>query len=233
MNHIEAVDQMAVERYLLNDLTLDAREAFEEHAFECPDCALDLRASTAFVDEAKAQLPELAAPEARLRTPKSSEKRSLWRSLWRPAFVAPAFAAMLAVIAYQNVVTVPSLRESAAQPRLAPLVPLRPATRGATRPAFTADRARGLALPIELSGEPGAAPPTSYAFDLRGPKGELVWTGTLPAPPQDTDSDQPFSLTIPGRMLRCGSYSLTVSGIDAHGTRSLVDRYNFDIVLSD
>jgi len=76
MDHSEAVEQMAAERYLLDELTPDAREAFEAHLFDCPDCALDLRAGAAFVEEAKVQLPGLTAaapaPPVPSREPKSS-----------------------------------------------------------------------------------------------------------------------------------------------------------------
>jgi len=43
MNHDEAVEQMAVERYLLGALDPGAQEEFEEHMFGCPECALDSR----------------------------------------------------------------------------------------------------------------------------------------------------------------------------------------------
>ena len=236
MNHSQATKIMATERYLLNDLTPDAREAFEEHVFDCPDCALDLRAGAAFVNEAKAQLPFLVASPAGSRTPMTVKKRSFWPSLWRPAFAAPAFAALLVLVGYQNLVTFPALREWATQPRLIPVAPLRPATRGAARPTFAVDRAHGVSLPIDLSGEPGTGPAASYTFELRGPQGQLAWTGTLPASglstAQTTDDGQPISLLIPGGMLRNGSYSLTISSLDAQGVRSLVDRYDFDIVVT-
>ena len=35
MDHSEAVQLMATERYLLGELSPDQREAFEEHFFEC------------------------------------------------------------------------------------------------------------------------------------------------------------------------------------------------------
>ena len=72
MDHTDAVQQMTAERYLLEELTPEERNRFEEHAFDCPECALDLRAGAAFVDEAKAQLPELEAkqPATRNGTPK-------------------------------------------------------------------------------------------------------------------------------------------------------------------
>ncbi|MGH9560390.1 MAG: anti-sigma factor family protein, partial [Terracidiphilus sp.] len=39
MNHTEAVEQMTVEQYLLGELDGSAREDFEEHLFNCPECA--------------------------------------------------------------------------------------------------------------------------------------------------------------------------------------------------
>ena len=77
MNHSEAVEQMASERYLLNELTPDARDAFEEHVFDCPECALDLRAGTLFVHEAKVQLPELVASQDRIRDVQNSARSGI------------------------------------------------------------------------------------------------------------------------------------------------------------
>ncbi len=233
MNHSEAVEQMVSERYLLNELTPDARDAFEEHAFNCPECALDLRAGALFVHEAKVQLPELVASQARSGVAKASTKRNFWFSLWRPAFAAPAFAALLIVVGYQNFVTVPALRQSAHEPRVAPLAPRHSATRGGTLPTFTADRTHGVALPVDLVIDPEAAPAAYYSFDLRDPQGKLVWTGSLPATAQGTGSDQAFSLTIPGSMLQSGSYSLTVTSVTAQGGRTPVEQYNFDIVMTN
>jgi hypothetical protein len=233
MNHSEAVEQMASERYLLNELTPDARDAYEEHLFDCPECAVDLRAGAVFVREAKAQLPELVVSRASNATTKSGENRRFRFSLWRPAFAAPAFAALLIVVGYQNFVTFPALRESANEPRLAPLAQLHSATRGATLPTFTADRTQGVALPVDLVIDPEMAPAASYSFDLRDPQGKLVWTSSLPAAAQGTGSDQSFSLTIPGSMLQSGSYSLMVTSVTGQGGRTPVEQYNFDIVMTN
>jgi len=233
MNHSEAVDQMAAERYLLNELAPDAREAFEEHAFDCPECALDLRAGDLFVQEARAQLPELVASAQKSNAAGTAVKKSNWFPWFSPAFAVPAFAALLILVGYQNFVTFPALRQSASEPRLAPVAPLHSATRGATRPTFTADRIHGMALPIDLVAEPGMAPAASYSFELRDPQGKLAWTGTAPAATQGTDSDQTFSLTIPGRMLQNGSYSLTVTSVTVQGGRTPIEQYNFDIVVTN
>ena len=134
---------------------------------------------------------------------------------------------------YQNLVTFPALRQSANEPRLAPLAPLHSATRGATLPTLTADRNHGVALPVDLVIDPELAPAASYSFDLRDPQGKLVWSGSLPAIAQGTGSDQSFSLTIPGSMLQSGSYSLMVTSVTAQGGRTPAEQYNFDIVMTN
>ena len=61
MDHNQSLRTMAAERYLLNELNAEDREAFEVHFFSCDECAHDLKAAAAFLQEAKAQLPEFAA----------------------------------------------------------------------------------------------------------------------------------------------------------------------------
>lgn len=234
MNHTEAVKQMVVEQYLLDELTPDAREAFEEHLFDCPDCALDLRAGAAFVDEAKAELPGIAVnTEAPAKVGKFNSKPDFRLSWWKPAFVAPVFAAMLLVLVFQNVVTFPALREAANQPRIVPVAPLHGATRGGNHLTLIANRTHGVALPIDLYIESGMAPAASYSFDLRDPQGKLAWTGTMPAAVQESDSGQRLSIVIPGSMLRNGSYSLSVTSVASNGERTTIQQYIFDIVVSN
>jgi len=236
MDHNEAVEQMIAERYLLDELTPDAREVFEEHLFDCPKCALDLRAGAAFVQEAKAQLPELTSAAPAPVPPRSHgfrAKREWWLSWLQPAFAAPAFATLLLVLGYQNLVTFPTLRTAAIQPRLVPLAPLHGATRGASHLAVTADRKHGVALPVNLPLEPGIANYISYSIDLYDPQGRLAWTGVVAAPGEVARGDQPLSLVIPGAMLRNGAYSVAVSGVAPHGERTVIERYVFDLLLTD
>jgi hypothetical protein len=233
MDHSEALQQMAAERYLLNELTPDAREAFEEHFFDCPECALDLRAGAAFVEEAKAQLPELSQvlpTPAPARSGALKVKREWWLGWLQPAFAAPVFATLLLVIGYQNLVTYPSLRASANQPRLLPWTPLHGATRGGAALAITADRSHGVALPVDLPPQPSMGAYASYSFDLYDPQGKIAWTGLAAASAND---DQRISLVIPGAMLKNGAYTVAVSGVTAHGERTEIDRFVFDLHISD
>jgi hypothetical protein len=236
MDHSQAVEQMAAERYLLNELTPEAREAFEEHVFDCPDCALDLRAAAAFVDEAKAQLPTLMAPLPARSSAGAVKPRVKWDGwlLWtRPAFALPAFAALLLVLGYQNLVTLPALRTEANQPRLLAWTPLHGATRGGAGETIAADRKHGVAVPIDLSPQPGVAPYASYAFDLTDSQGKTVWTGSIGGPAPGESGGQRVLLAIPAAILRNGAYTVAVSGVGRDGERTPMDRYAFNLVFSD
>src|ERR1700690_2561630 len=100
MNHQDATQLMAVEKYVLNELSPQLHDEFEEHYFECSECAMDLRATTAFLVAARAEFQAESAPKP-LPVP-IEKRRGPW--LWRPAFVMPALAACLLFIAYQNAV---------------------------------------------------------------------------------------------------------------------------------
>lgn len=67
MEHAEAVETMAAERYLMDEMTPEDRDAFEEHFFGCSVCAADVvdtsrvRAAIATDRPMAAQLPRRAA----------------------------------------------------------------------------------------------------------------------------------------------------------------------------
>ena len=61
MDHEVVARQKMTERYLLNELDSETRDQFEEHFFDCAECALDVRAGSAFVEESKAVLAESPA----------------------------------------------------------------------------------------------------------------------------------------------------------------------------
>jgi hypothetical protein len=234
MNHSEAVEQMAAEKYLLEELTPDARDAFEEHVFDCPDCALDLRAGAVFVHEAKAHLAMMPSAATAPDASAAAKKRaSFWSSIMQPAFAAPVFAALVIVLVYQNAVIFPALRGAASVPQLVPLAPVHGATRGATHISITVDRARGVALPIDLSAQPGMAAAATYSLELHNPQGKIVWTGSIAAAATAPDGDQPVSVVMPGAMLQSGTYSLTVTSVTAQGQRTPVEQYIFDIVVTN
>ncbi|MGA9069160.1 MAG: zf-HC2 domain-containing protein [Terracidiphilus sp.] len=235
MDHNEALQQMAAERYLLNELTPDAREAFEEHLFDCPECALDLRAGVAFVEEAKIQLPKLAPSTPQPlpgRVRPSKVLREGWFGWLQPSFVVPVFATMLLFIGYQNLLVLPGLREAATQPQLLSWAPLHGSTRG-TPLDLTADRKHGVALPIELPQQPTPGAYTGYSFSLTDPQGKAVWTGSMTAPSDDASQEQRLTLAIPGAMLHSGIYSVSIAGVTPQGEHTVIDQYTFNFKRTD
>ena len=48
MNHVDAIQLRAAERYALNQLSAPEAEAFEEHFFSCTECAEEVRWVTMF-----------------------------------------------------------------------------------------------------------------------------------------------------------------------------------------
>jgi hypothetical protein len=234
MDHNEAVQQMATEKYLLGELPPELREAFEEHFFDCPECAMDLRVAAAFVEEAKVHLPELTGP---LSEPSASrpapaiEKKQSWfsssrLSWWRPAFAAPVFATLLLVIGYQNLVTLPALRSTASEPLLSPMVYLHSGTRSGAPSPIEVDAKHGIALVVDRPQQPGYP---SFVFQLFDPQNKPVLTIAAPSDGQvGQTGDSTLSLAIPGADLHDGAYTLAISGLAANGDRTEIERHRLD-----
>jgi hypothetical protein len=229
MDHSQAVEQMAAERYLLDELTPELREDFEEHFFDCEECALDVRAGATFVAGAKTQLPELLSPRPASSWPtaaKPSPKKPKWFFWWQPAFAVPAFALLLGVIAYQNLATIPSLRSAADEPRILPWVSMHTGTRGAAHIPVTADAKQGAVVIFDTPQNPAY---TSYAFELYDPKGRKFWSQSVSASDQSASGDGTLSLFVPGSRLQHGSYSLAIYGVTSQGERTKIEQRILDI----
>ena len=229
MTHSEAVEMKAPERYLLDEMTPEQRDSFEDHYFECQECALDLKATALFLDTAKVQLQEMAAETAPVRRPVVAEakpKKPWWSIFSMPGFAAPAFAALLAVIAYQNFATIPALQMAANEPRVLPWTMLHAGTRGTEATRVEADRHKGAVVFIDLPMQPVYA---SYAFDLVDPAGKRVWTQKVQRTGQAGEEGMSVSLLIPGAGLQQGSYTLNISGISPQGALTQISRRALDV----
>ena len=233
MDHSEAVQQMAAERYLLDELSPELRDVFEEHMFDCPECAFDLRAEDSFLREMKAQLPELMSPPAKHASPAPDRKaaRKFNWFLWRqPAFAIPAFAALLAVVAYQNVATIPGMRAKMAEPRLLPWTSLHVGTRGSAPTKLQADRAQGAALLIDLPQNPAY---TSYLFSLYDAQNKRFWSQAVTPSKANNEAGTSLSLLIPGSGMREGTDTLVITGVTPEGGRAEIDRRVLEIHFDD
>jgi Putative zinc-finger len=234
MDHNEATHLMAVERYLLDDLPPELRDDFEEHLFDCPECAMDLRSGAAFVDAAREHLPTMVASTPSIGSPSpisvpATRKKNWFLSL-QAAWAVPAFAALLAVVGYQNVSTIPHLRAEADQPRLVPWTSLHVGTRGGDATMIQLSHEQGTILLIDMPPDSGY---TSYAFDLLSPEGKVIWTRNEAAPNASSPGAGTLSLLIPGSGLKQGAYTLVITGMRADGGRTPIDRRTLDLHFTD
>ena len=59
MNHTEAVNMQAADRYLLGELSESESSDFEEHYFVCAECAAELESGAILVENTRAALEEM------------------------------------------------------------------------------------------------------------------------------------------------------------------------------
>jgi hypothetical protein len=107
MEHNDAVRLQAVEKYILGELPPTVRDEFEAHYFDCAVCSFNLRAGFAFAAGTRQFFAE---------DPPSQSFRPVtagWLAWLKPSVAVPVFTALLLVIGYQNVVTIPKLHQTA------------------------------------------------------------------------------------------------------------------------
>src|SRR6185295_11202419 len=86
MDHEQAVKMHAAERYLLDELSQEERDDFEEHYFTCVNCADEVRAAFAFADNTKAVFSRQADAAAARPVIVEPRPRMDWFAWLRPAW---------------------------------------------------------------------------------------------------------------------------------------------------
>lgn len=220
MTHQEAVDTLAVERYLLDEMSDEQRQTFEEHYFQCEMCADDLRVATAMLQGAREGFAGASAVRhvVSITAGRSAARKAAW---YRAAALPWAVAATLAVVAgYESLWVVPSLRPSAPPLALTPLT-LRPQSRGAEAVIPIDAHGGPTTLAIEVNEPPQAGDVT---YDLSSTDGRHVVSGRAHAPAPGS----PLLLLMPSwTLVRPMHYILSIH--DAAGTSRLLGEYRFTV----
>lgn len=236
MDHDAVVRQKMTERYLLNELDAQARDEFEEHYFDCPNCAADVHAGALFVEHSKVVLRAELRVEDGKKTRSESEApsverppvermtvpvRSGWLGWLRPAFAVPVLALLLAVIAYQNRANV-LLQQAANSPQVLASAVVNLNVRGG-EPVSVATAA-GQAFGLTLNLPPGARF-SSYKLDLYSSPGKLQWSRTVSA------SGDTLSLYVPAGASGSehDAATLAVHGLTPSGESEDLGRYRIDL----
>lgn len=224
MDHTAVVRQKMTERYLLDELDSEVRDEFEEHYFDCPECALDIRAGAQFVAHTKTVLAQSSEPVLARATPGQSRARGGWFAWLRPAFAAPVLALLLAMIGYQNLVTYPRLQSDFKQPQVLPSASVNLGTWGAGGPPTTVSAGEGLLLFVRI---PPDGAYVRYTADLYRPGGKLQSSFTMvPTAGQDQ-----WSVILPRIHREAGTYTMAVHGVTAGGEGKDLGNTSFELQI--
>jgi hypothetical protein len=229
MEHTEAVQLKAAERYLLGELSSEVRDQFEEHFFSCAECAREVGVGATFIDAAR---EVFSSEEAAARAPRTPRREARgWFALWlRPAFIVPALAVLFLVVAYQNVVVMPRMRaalsESNAPQTLSWFSIMAENSRGGAQQKISVPRGRPFSLFVDIPIETHFA---SYSCDLETESGTFVHSWA--ASPEETG--KAVQVLIPPSMSKPGKYVLVVRGLgapeEAGASKVEVARYPFTL----
>jgi hypothetical protein len=216
MNHQQAVKMHASERYLLDELSPEERDTFEQHYFECVECADEVRAVFAFADNAKAVMSKTVPRPAPSLT--VEKRRGFdWRGWFSPAFAMGAMAALLlGVTTYQAFLVIPQLErrlETATAPRVIPTAIARATTRGDDAVIRLAPADESFQLILDIN---AIQPVSSYTCEIYDESGMLRFAVPVPAPP-----DGSLNLLLPAGGLKQGRYTIKVN------SNTTSDNYSF------
>jgi len=228
MNHQEALQQMAVERYLLGELTGASLDNFEEHLYECSECATDVKTGVTFIDAART---ELSAPR-RVAVPHMESARSWTSWFTSPWILAPALAACLLILAFQTFVLQPRMKVELAQAQvpavLNPLVLANAGARGDSIPEIVAPAHRSFVISLDVPTTGGFS---SYLCSLYAPDGALLWQTTI----SSEQARDALLISIPTDETTEGLNVFLIQGLPAAGNSSgtLEDlaRYRFRVKI--
>jgi Putative zinc-finger len=231
MDHELVARQRMTERYLLGELDAGACHEFEEHFFDCPDCALDVRAGALFVEQSKVLLAdesrlELASRSAPTPVPAKPRWLAALLGMFKPAFAVPVMALLLAVLGYQNMVTYPRLKLALNSPRVLPFASVNVGSRGSGGQAISIRSGEAFLLfaRIPADGYP------RHVAELYNPAGKPEWSLPIPLSAPDTSPRQDqFPLQVPGAQREAGIYTLVVRGLTAAGESKEVGRGSFEL----
>lgn len=225
MDHETVVREKMTEKYLLNELDNDLLDQFEKHFFDCPDCAQDVCAAAELVAHSKvimAETAEWSADRVNSRNPKPDHGRQF---TWlRPLVAVPVMALLLAIIGYQNLVTLPHLQATLHQPQVLPWVVVNTGTWGDMAPTISVLQGQGFLLFVRI-------PPDSdyvrYTAELYNPRGKLEWSLTIPA----TSGRDQWPVQIPGANRESGNYILVVRGVTGKGNSKEIGKASFALQI--
>ena len=179
MDHKEAVELQAAEKYVLGELSQGQRDEYEDHYIDCPECAKEVHAAVAFADTAREVFRE---EKQAARSNTADRERGGWFGAWlRPVIAVPAFAVLLVALGYESLVSVPHWRNRAMQAAASGVMPtyslIEANVRGSELPTFRVKPNEVFGLFVDV---PVDKAYSFYVLRLEGPTGQTTNLSTVP-----------------------------------------------------
>jgi hypothetical protein len=220
MDHLDAENMKAVERYMLGDLAVSEVEEFERHFFDCPQCSEELRALTIFQENARAVFAEqdLAPVPASVPVPKSAAG---WWGGFSPLFGnrqwAMVFGALLIGIfaGYESFAPHEGVQAVSAYPLYAQ-------ARGEETPVTPAASSKFYTLYLDKTWDGEYSSYRAVLLDSAGTTQSTVPV-SVGAP------GEAIHMLIPSRQLAAGKYVLVMQGTDSAGKENELARFPFTL----
>ncbi len=228
MDHDEAVRLQAAVKYVLGELPQTERDSFEEHYFDCGECAKDVHAAAEFAGSAREVFRHEARSEELARN-QVRRGRFGWLFWLRPGFAAPALVVLLAVVGYQNLSTIPKLKSKAEVFNSFSLVAANSRSeRGQGKAEVRVRKDEMFALDFDFLPKPSF---DHYLCQLQDDVGRAVLQAAIPAEKEN----QEVHLLVPKGLNRAGKYNVVIVG-DSSGKgpwvkENEVSRLNFQVEI--
>ena len=241
MDHSEATEFKAAERYVLGDLSVSEAEEFERHFFDCPQCSEELRALAIFQDNARAvflepgttlvQTEPVPALEGELRpqappdrparsAPASGSGAGWWGKVWGTPWVLAPTAALLIVSVFAGYQA-----GRRRPPQSLAEFPLYAAARGTETVVAPPAGAEFYSVYLDRTWDRDFV---SYRAVVREEAGGGEKFSVAVDPPAP---GQAIHILIPARVLAAGRHVLTISGVEGPGRETEAARYPFNLKI--
>jgi Putative zinc-finger len=224
MEHTNADETLAVERYLLGEMSANEVQEFEEHIFLCQECAEAVKTGAGFADNAHAVFKDEALHLPQETALESARKSAPWWQRFAFPVLAPTFAALvlLCVAGYQRLIVISALRDQLAQSTAAQSLPtfaLHAVSRGAAQEVDLPAGARYFSVYFDVTSES----PSGYRCEIRDASGAVKSTVRV----AQRKPDGSLSLLLERSQFPAGDYTLLVR---AEGTEATeIGQYPFKL----
>ena len=227
MDHLEAKRLHAAEKYVLGELSADQRDAYEEHYFDCAECADDVKATLTFVSAGRQVF--LEEPVTVAVAPKELAPRSRWTSWFRPMIAIPAMGVLLLAVGYYSRTSKPQIGVITA-----------PGQTILSSPSFGlrgGDRLENEKTVVQVHGNNSVqlhfdfVPSqtqnfSSYTGELQDSASRVLLQFSIP--PDRVNKE--VNLIVPSGLLHPGDYTLTVFGRDSASAAKIpVAKFSFAV----